>query len=167
MERRSLLKILTGAVSTALAATVAAPILAVLGHPLRRRAVEAGLLPVADLESLPEGVPTRAAVIAPSLVDAWTRFEKVALGAVWLVRRGGEVRALSTTCPHAGCFVDWEARAGRFACPCHASAFDLDGKTVAGPAPRPMDALEVEVRDGRVLVRFQRFRQARSDKTPV
>ncbi len=167
MRRRSLLKAAAGAVTAALGSVVAAPILAMLGHPLRQRAEEASLTEVASLASLQEGVPTRAAVVVPSLVDAWTKFEKVALGAVWLTRKGDRVCALSTTCPHAGCFVDWEAKAKQFTCPCHGSAFDPDGKTVAGPSPRPMDALDVEVRDGKVLVKFLRFRQATAKKEPV
>jgi Rieske Fe-S protein len=169
MQRRSLLKLLTGALGAITAATVVAPILALIGDPLRRKG-ESGAdqsLAVAELEKLPEGVPTRAQVIAPTVRDAWSKLEKVPLGAVWLVRKGPSVCALSTTCPHAGCFVDYEPGNHRFGCPCHGSAFDLDGKTMSGPSPRPMDALETEVRDGKVLVRFQRFRQATSTKEPV
>jgi Rieske Fe-S protein len=91
----------------------------------------------------------------------------VALGAVWLIRRGDQVEALSSTCPHAGCFVDWEPDKKRFACPCHGSVFDLDGKCTDGPSPRPMDALEAAVDKGSVVVKFQRFRQATRAKEPV
>ncbi len=169
MQRRSLLKLVTGALGALTTATVVAPILALIGDPLRRRSASGAdqALPVAELSKLPEGVPTRAQVIAPVVRDAWSKLEKVPLGAVWLVRRGPTVCALSTTCPHAGCFVDYEPGNQRFGCPCHGSAFDLEGKTLSGPSPRPMDALDTEVRDGKVLVRYQRFRQANSAKEPV
>ena len=168
MKRRSILKTAAYAVATAIGAAVAAPVLALVGHPLKRRAAQAAEpLPVAKLAQLPEGEPVRAQVIAPLMRDAWTRFEKVALGAVWLIRRGDKVDALSTTCPHAGCFVDWEPNKKKFACPCHGSLFDLDGKCTGGPSPRAMDALEVTEKDGEVLVRFQRFRQATPEKEPV
>ncbi|MSP62501.1 MAG: ubiquinol-cytochrome c reductase iron-sulfur subunit [Myxococcales bacterium] len=169
MERRSLFKVLSGGLMAALGAVIAAPVLGLLSSPLRRRVQSGGEepLPVADLARLTDGVPTRATVIAEVVRDAWSRFEKVPLGAVWLIRRGETVSALSTTCPHAGCFVDWEPQKKAFGCPCHGSAFDLAGKCTGGPSPRAMDSLETEVKDGKVLVRFQRFRQAKSDKEPA
>lgn len=45
--------------------------------------------------------------------------------------------ALSSTCPHLGCQVHWEANNDRFFCPCHSGAFDLNGRAVSGP---PADA---------------------------
>lgn len=45
--------------------------------------------------------------------------------------------ALSSTCPHLGCQVHWEAQHERFFCPCHNGAFDADGTAIAGP---PADA---------------------------
>lgn len=45
--------------------------------------------------------------------------------------------ALSTTCPHLGCQVHWEAQNNRFFCPCHNGVFDPAGKALEGP---PADA---------------------------
>ncbi len=45
--------------------------------------------------------------------------------------------ALSSTCPHLGCQVHWEAQKTRFFCPCHNGAFDPLGAPTAGP---PADA---------------------------
>jgi len=41
--------------------------------------------------------------------------------------------ALSSTCPHLGCSVQWEAQNNRFFCPCHNGEFDASGKGYAGP----------------------------------
>jgi Rieske Fe-S protein len=41
--------------------------------------------------------------------------------------------ALSSTCPHLGCQVHWEATNDRFFCPCHNGAFDRNGAATAGP----------------------------------
>ena len=49
--------------------------------------------------------------------------------------------AISTTCTHLGCAVAHSANG--FACPCHGSRFDGQGKVIAGPAPRPLPWLEV------------------------
>jgi cytochrome b6-f complex iron-sulfur subunit len=57
--------------------------------------------------------------------------------------------ALSSTCPHLGCQVHWEAQNKRFFCPCHNGAFDASGKAVSGPPAEagqslPLYALKVE-----------------------
>jgi len=48
---------------------------------------------------------------------------------------GGEADfvALSSTCPHLGCQVRWEAQNDRFFCPCHNGVFDPSGKGTGGP----------------------------------
>jgi len=168
-DRRSFLGRLTAGLSAAVGAALAAPVLGLLGSPLRKRTVYGGEqpIPVGELARLPEGEPVAAKVVAPRRFDAWLRLSDVPLGAVWLVRKGDRVDCFSSTCPHAGCFVDYEPRARRFACPCHGSQFALDGQRIAGPSPRPLDSLAVEVADGKVLVRFQRFRQATPRKEPI
>jgi Rieske Fe-S protein len=71
----------------------------------------------------------------------------------------GTVRAFTTTCPHLGCAVDYDAAADKFRCPCHKSQFDRDGMRVSGPAKRGLDPLPTTVDDeGNVRVRFLRFK---------
>ena len=41
--------------------------------------------------------------------------------------------ALSSTCPHLGCKVHWEAHKNRFFCPCHNGVFTPDGVATEGP----------------------------------
>ena len=41
--------------------------------------------------------------------------------------------ALSSTCPHLGCTVRWEAQNDRYFCPCHNGTFDPSGKATGGP----------------------------------
>ena len=77
---------------------------------------------------------------------------------VWLVRKNdGTVRAFAPSCPHLGCGYRWFGQEQRFKCPCHASVFDIDGKVLAGPAPRPLDALDAKVEEGKVMVKFEIF----------
>ena len=59
-----------------------------------------------------------------------------------LVRGDTEFTALSLTCTHLGCTV--ESQSDGFACPCHGSRFDLQGKVRRGPASRPLASLRVE-----------------------
>lgn len=41
--------------------------------------------------------------------------------------------ALSSTCPHLGCQVHWQAQHNRYFCPCHNGVFDPSGKGIDGP----------------------------------
>lgn len=169
MTRRRLLETIVGAVASAIALAIAVPAAAYLTFPARRRTVAGGddPLDVGALGTLPDGKPTRVAVTAPARRDAWTAFRDVPLGACWLVRDGERVRALSTVCPHAGCAVDWDEPRREFVCPCHDSRFSVDGARKSGPSPRPMDALDVELRDGRVRVAWRRFKTATAKKEPI
>jgi nitrite reductase/ring-hydroxylating ferredoxin subunit len=49
--------------------------------------------------------------------------------------------ALSSTCPHLGCQVNWESQNNRFFCPCHNGTFDASGKAVEGPPAEAGQAL--------------------------
>lgn len=164
--RRSFLKALGGSLLTLFGVVLTIPAAAMLTFPSRKRTVSGADEPLdaGELARLPEGKPVRVELRAPVLRDAWNRFTDVVLGGVWLVRRGPEVRALSTVCPHAGCAVDWAVEEKRFHCPCHDSVFSLDGERLAGPAPRGMDQLPCAVENGRVRVRWLRYRQGVAGK---
>ena len=58
--------------------------------------------------------------------------------------------AISTTCTHLGCTVAWKSEQKRFACPCHGSQFDDQGRVVHGPARRPLGLLTVVVKQNQV-----------------
>lgn len=143
---------------------------AALLDPLRRGGREAGMVRVTRLSALPvDGSPKKFTVQADR-TDAWATYANTPVGAVYLRRTPDSVVALNVVCPHAGCFVRLLPDEGRFACPCHNSSFDLDGTVndTASPAPRAMDALAVEVRNGdEVWVRFQNFLPGREEKVPV
>jgi Rieske Fe-S protein len=64
--------------------------------------------------------------------------------------------------------VSYSAESSDFRCPCHNSAFAVDGsKKDQGPAKRGMDPLAVTVEEGRVKVTYQRFRNDIAQREPV
>ncbi len=99
--------------------------------------------------------------------DAWNRTRNVKIGSAWVVEQAGELIAFSSACPHLGCAVDWSADVGKFKCPCHRSAFGIDGSHEEGPSPRPLDTLELELREQLVAIRFQHFKQGSETKVPT
>jgi Rieske Fe-S protein len=64
----------------------------------------------------------------------------------------GEWRALSAVCTHLQCTVQYRADQERVWCACHNGLFDLSGKNVAGPPPRPLEQFEVVVQGEDVVV---------------
>ncbi len=159
--RRGFLVKLTLGLNALIAAALGLPVIAYLADPLRRRRGSAGsFVRIARLDDLVDSEPKKVGVRG-QVLDAWTRASEERLGAVWLVRSGSRVTAYSTICPHLGCGVDFRARERKFACPCHGSAFAIDGRRVAGPSPRDLDPLVTRVRDGWVEVRWRRLRQGR------
>ncbi len=63
--------------------------------------------------------------------------------------------ALSSTCPHLGCQVRWEAQNNRFFCPCHNGVFDPSGRAIAGPpgeAGQSLGRYELKVENGLLLI---------------
>ena len=71
-----------------------------------------------------------------------------------LIRSDNGFIALSLVCTHLGCTV--ESQAEGFACPCHGSRFDLQGKVKRGPASMPLPALRVEISPDGKLKLYQK-----------
>jgi Rieske Fe-S protein len=57
----------------------------------------------------------------------------------------GEFRAFSATCTHLDCTVQFDDKTSRIWCPCHNGWYDLEGRNVAGPPPRPLESYTVQV----------------------
>ena len=51
----------------------------------------------------------------------------------------GELRALSPTCTHLGCVVEFNEAERTWDCPCHGSRFNTDGTVISGPARKPLE----------------------------
>jgi nitrite reductase/ring-hydroxylating ferredoxin subunit len=62
----------------------------------------------------------------------------------------GKAVCFSAVCTHRGCTV--EPDGAELRCPCHGSVFDaFTGEVVSGPAPTPLPAVSVKVKDGEVV----------------
>jgi Rieske Fe-S protein len=63
----------------------------------------------------------------------------------------GSYYAYGQKCTHLACPVYYETARSRLECPCHEGSFDAKtGGVLGGPPPRPLDRVELEVRDGSV-----------------
>ncbi len=151
------------------------PVVAGLGfflNPLIRRRANfkggdtEGFLAVTKLTDLPnDGTPLRF-VLRADKIDAWNIFKNETIGSIYLRKMpGDQIIAFTDTCPHLGCKVDYQEGKQSFLCPCHASAFELDGKPTNKIPPRGLDVLDCKTdQDGRVWVKYEDFQGGVEDK---
>ena len=186
VRRGFLYKIVTIVVSAAL---FVVPVFAAFGvffDPLRsrKRQVEGepvnpddAFVRITSLGMLPaDGVP-RPYTVKKDSWDGWTFHPDQRVGTVYLRRLpdSDDVVAFNAECPHAGCMVSYRAAQQDFRCPCHDSAFQIDGERVdplpggkTNPAPRGLDHLETRVSEnGDIEVKFQNFYTGRHEAVPV
>lgn len=81
----------------------------------------------------------------------------------------GRLMALYWKCVHLGCTVPWlpaeeftyegTKYVGMFKCPCHGSTYVPTGQIVAGPAPRPLDYMEIILDGDNVTVDTSKIKQ--------
>ena len=63
-----------------------------------------------------------------------------------------EYRALSATCTHLDCTVQYRDDLRQIWCACHNGMYDLTGRNVSGPPPRPLESYEVHVQGDEIIV---------------
>jgi len=68
----------------------------------------------------------------------------------------GEYRALSATCTHLDCTVQYRGDLHEIWCACHNGLYDLNGRNISGPPPRPLEAYDVHVRGEEIVVNRRR-----------
>jgi len=76
--------------------------------------------------------------------------------ALLLLTAEGEYRALSAVCTHLSCTVQYRNDLHEIWCACHNGLYDLNGRNISGPPPRPLDAFQVHVRGDEIVVSRKR-----------
>jgi menaquinol-cytochrome c reductase iron-sulfur subunit len=164
MERRTFLIRITGFIMGLIGLALSIPLVGYVISPAFQRRVqewaEAG-----SADELTVGIPRELSYVV-ALNDGWLK--TTATKSVWGVRQSdGTVTVFSPLCTHLGCGYHWDSGDLTFKCPCHGSIFDLNGKVVAGPAPRPLDRLPVKVENGRLFVLYKEFKAGTSKQVEL
>ncbi|MCL1916469.1 MAG: Rieske (2Fe-2S) protein [Desulfovibrionaceae bacterium] len=127
------------------------PLLGFSLSPTRGRDRHEDWIPLIALAELKDSRPTKV-TYQYERKDGWTTVATRKMA--FIVQNGdGAFTVISNRCPHLGCGVDWDATANQFRCPCHGGVFDLQGRVLEGPPPRPLTQLASKVEDGSIFIR--------------
>jgi len=70
-----------------------------------------------------------------------------------LIRTGeSSWQAFSAICTHLNCTVQYRDTTRQIWCACHNALYDLNGRVVSGPPPRPLEEYTVHVRGDEVVI---------------
>ena len=58
----------------------------------------------------------------------------------------GEIKAFNAVCTHVQCTVEFRSATHDIFCNCHNGVYDLNGRNVSGPPPRPLETYKVALR---------------------
>lgn len=63
-----------------------------------------------------------------------------------------DFKAFIATCTHLDCTVQYRKELNGIFCACHNGMYDLNGKNISGPPPRPLHPLKVNVQGGSIFL---------------
>lgn len=149
MSRRKFLGYLIGGIGGVIGVVVATPLVGYFLSPAWRKS-KSLLTPIARTSDIPVGVPTFV-TYEERMRDGW--FVSTSSKGAWVVTSDGkEFIVFDPRCTHLNCPFYWDKQKEIFLCPCHDGRFDIDGNVTGGPPPRPLDRLEVMVKDDTILL---------------
>ena len=137
-SRRGFVNVLLGAGFTSLAVWMLYPVVRYLIPP------KAGQPSVASV-TLPWG-PTEIKVNSGRI------FRFGSQPGILIKTPAGELRAFTAVCTHLNCTVQYRDDRQDIWCACHNGIYDLNGKNVSGPPPRPLEPYKVFVQGDRIVV---------------
>ena len=133
LSRRQFAFLGTQAVGAVVTVLLGIPIVGFILSPLFHRQLVVWRQ-VGDISAVPDRQPTKFEVAFP--LDEWTS-TNVNL-AVYVVKINSQTLVFSNVCTHMQCPVRWQSDLGQFLCPCHGGLYDITGKNVGGPPPKPL-----------------------------
>lgn len=82
----------------------------------------------------------------PELLEKGFKIVRFGAEPVILIRVSEtDFRAYAATCTHLDCIVEYRPGERKLWCNCHDGVYDLGGRNVAGPPPRPLEPYRVNV----------------------
>ncbi len=131
-DRRTFINWFLGTTAGALLVSAAYPVFRYLSPPR---------VPEATTNQVDAG-----AVNDPTFLEKGFKIIRFGADPVIVIRMSEkEFRAFSATCTHLACIVEYEKKKTRIHCNCHGGVFDLTGRNVSGPPPKPLTPFKVNL----------------------
>lgn len=127
-NRRSFLDYLLGTSAVATLAAIVYPIIRFMTPPQVVESSESSVL-AAKLSEVP--------------INSGKIFKFGSKPGIIVRTDAGELKACSATCTHLECIVQYRADIKHIWCACHNGHYNLDGRNISGPPPRPLDQYKV------------------------
>jgi len=67
-------------------------------------------------------------------------------------KKNGDFKALSATCTHLDCNVQYRDDLEQIWCACHNGLYNLEGKNISGPPPKPLSQYSIIVNNDRIVI---------------
>jgi len=114
------------------------------------------LYPIIAYFKVPEQTePSPTSVVAGSVKDLKPNQGKVfRFGnepAILIDTPDGKLEAFSAVCTHLQCTVQYRPDMEKIFCACHGGVYDLNGRNIAGPPPRPLQEYKVTVKGDDII----------------
>jgi cytochrome b6-f complex iron-sulfur subunit len=137
VSRRRVLDAFLGVSVTAMAAAIVYPVIRFISPP-----------------NIPEATDNRvlAGKVSEITKEGWKLFPFGSQAGILIMVAPGNYKAMSATCTHLECTVQFDKSSKRIWCACHNGYYDQDGRNVAGPPPRPLTPYTVQVEGDDIFV---------------
>jgi len=162
IQKRNFIKGVTASVLGFLSLALTWPLVSFL-IPTSNEGAEGKFIKVPNFPKLPVEQPSKMTTVEDVDVQAFITTKVVY--DVWVIKHAPDKATVySSLCPHLNCRYNFDGAKKLFACPCHGSIFNEDGKCVGGPAPRPLDTLPYKIEGGELYVQYKLFKAGIPDK---
>ncbi len=147
ISRRKFLTYVVNGAAGFVTAAIAYPLIGYFLSPAGKKS-QNPTIPITRTDRIPVGVPTFVR-FEERMPDAWVITTESE--GVWVSTKDGKNFILfDPHCTHLRCPFYWDEQKRVFVCPCHGGEFDIDGKVLAGPPPRPLDRWQFTIRNGEI-----------------
>lgn len=155
ISRRNFFKIVSGAFTGLIVLALGIPMIDSVAGTIKKKK-DKTYSKLTSINSIPEKKPVNLPFVMTE-EDAYIK--NIQPEDVWAVKQNNpDISVFSPICPHLGCRYQWHPDRKLFICPCHHSIFNIEGKVVSGPAPRPLDTLPTKIKNNYLYVLWERFK---------
>ncbi len=136
-NRRKFLNIVIGGGLFGWIASVVYPVFSYLKPPR---------IPEANVNSIKAGLASEFPMNEGKIV----KFGRVPV--ILIKTNDGEFRAFAATCTHLDCIVQYRSDTKQIWCACHNGFYDLKGRNISGPPPKPLEEFTVDVENDEITI---------------